>query len=183
MRSLFLLALSIFIFSCQSAPPVDRIIDKPDGWQLIFKHDEEGNSIGGSKEELIQAIRSGYSVRIGWGWERERDGEVLHLEHIATPLYLSIIKDDLVSAIIDAHPLLESYIDENNQAFSESGHYWQCVMTSAGTFNARVYHRGSGKLLKDWPQRHILSWFVEYPSTPSKSPSPPLYQTTMTEGI
>lgn len=182
MKSLIVLALSTLIFSCQSAPPMDRTTDKPDGWQLAFKHDEQGKPIAGSKEDLIQAIRSGYSVRIGWGWERERDGELLHLEHMATPLYLSIIKDEVVSAIIDAHPLLESYIDEQKQSFSEAGNYWQCIMTSQGTFNARVYDRGTGALLKDWPQRHILSWFVEYPSKPSNSPPAPFYQTALEKG-
>ncbi len=164
------------MLSCQATAPTVESIKKPDGWQLAFKHDREGNPIAGSKEDLIQAIRSGYSVRIGWGWEREVEGELLHLEHMATPLYLSIIKDEVVSAIIDAHPLLESYLDEQKQTFSEAGNYWQCIMTSQGTFNARVYHRGTGELLKDWPQRHILSWFVEYPTHPAPETPMPFYQ-------
>lgn len=176
MKYLFLLVLSMFMLSCQPTTSNPESEHQPDGWQLAYKHDEEGNPITGNKQDLIQAIRAGYSVRIGWGWEREREGELLHLEHMATPLYLSIIKDEVVSAIIDAHPLLESYIDEQKQVFSEAGNYWQCIMTSQGTFNARVYHRGTGELLKDWPQRHILSWFVEYPSHPNPAAAAPFYQ-------
>ncbi len=145
------------------------------GWKSVYKHDEKGQPIAGDIDSLIQGIRNGYDVRIGWGWERQLGDSVLRLEHVATPLYLSVIQDKNVSAIIDPHPLLESYIAIDKQTFGEGGHIWQCIMTTRGTFNAQVYDRVTGQLIKDWPQRHKMTWFLEYPQRAQKA-NPPLYQ-------
>ena len=145
------------------------------GWKVVYKNDPQGKATEGSIDSLIAAIRNGYDVRIGWGWERERGDSILRLEHVAKPLYLSIIQDENVSAIIDPHPLLQSYIDIDSQAFGEGGHIWQCIMTTKGTFNAQVYDRSNGELLKDWPQNHKMTWFVEYPPNPENN-NTPLYK-------
>ncbi len=144
------------------------------GWRVVYKNDENGKPVEGNIDSLISGIRNGYDVRIGWGWEKERGDSTLRLEHVAKPLYLSIIQDKNVSAIIDPHPLLQSYIDIDRQAFGEGGHIWQCVMTTKGTFNAQVYDRSNGELLKDWPQNHKMTWFVEHPKNPNNNK--PLYK-------
>ncbi|MGB5818860.1 MAG: hypothetical protein WBG90_05195 [Saonia sp.] len=142
------------------------------GWKAVYKHDEDGKAIFGSMDSLIHGIRNGYSVRVGWGWERERGDSLLRLEHMAQPLYLSIIQENDVSAIIDAHPLLQSYMDIDHQKFGEGGHIWQCIMTTKGTFNAQVYNRTTGELMKNWPQKHRMTWFLEYPKKQNSNPQP-----------
>ncbi len=145
------------------------------GWQSIYKHDENGIRVEGNIDSLIAGIRNGYDIRIGWGWERELGDSILKLEHVAKPLYISIIQDKNVSAVIDPHPMLESYIAIDKQRFGEGGHLWQCIMTTKGTFNAQVYDRSTGQLIKDWPQNHKMTWFLEYPSH-AKIVNNPLYQ-------
>lgn len=144
------------------------------GWQLVYQHDAQGKAIRGSLDALIEGIRQGLDVRIGWGWERELGDSLVRLEHMASPVFLSIIQEEDVSAVIDPHPLLESYLDIEQQAFAKDGNLWQCVLSTQGTFNAQVYKRGSTKLLKNWPQRHKLTWFLEYPPQ-ALPPSKPLY--------
>lgn len=145
------------------------------GWKAVYKHDQQGNSLEGSINELIQGIRNGYDVRVGWGWEKEVEDSLLRLEHMAEPLFLSIIQEKNVSIVIDAHPLLKSYVDLGSQSFGDGGHIWQCVLTTQGTFNAQVHDRTTGELLKDWPQRHKMTWFLEYPANPEPN-NPPLFQ-------
>lgn len=159
------------------APP-----DAPDeartssGWQSVYKHDEEGRPIRGDKSELIRAVRAGYDVRVGWGWERTIDGTLVRLEHMAEPLFLTIVQGEHVSVVIDAHPLLESYIDIDQQVFGEGGDVWQTTLTTNGAFNAQVFDRATGELARDWPQRHQMTWYVEYPPGGDGGSSVPLYE-------
>jgi hypothetical protein len=145
------------------------------GWQAVYKHDENGNPLAGTMDALIDGIRRGYSVRVGWGWEHEIEGTMVRLEHMAQPLFLTVIQEQHVSIVIDAHPLLQSYFDIKKQSMQVSGHIWQCVLTTQGTFNAKVYNRATGELVRDWPQRQIMTWFLEFPATSSESPVRPLY--------
>ncbi|MEQ9299536.1 MAG: hypothetical protein RIF33_13270 [Cyclobacteriaceae bacterium] len=170
-----ILALSIMaaiLVSCQDS----KTELSPSGWRMVYKIDREGNPVAGSMDDLISGIRNGYSVRVGWGWERERGDSTLRLEHMAEPIFLSLIQEKDVSVVIDAHPLLDNYIDIDQQQFREGGHIWQTVLTTGGTFNAKVYHRGTGELIRDMPQRQRMTWFVEYPQANNAIIDTPLYE-------
>lgn len=162
------------LIACQQVPsPITT--PKPSGWKVVYQHDKNGKHLLGNIDSLIAGVRKGYDVRIGWGWQREVADSILTLEHMAEPLFLSIIQEEHISAIIDAHPMLESYVLIDQQSFKEGGHIWQCVLTTRGTFNAKVYHRTSGELLNDWPQNHKMTWFLEYPTHPADYEASPLY--------
>ncbi len=162
---IYMIAFTGVLFSCnqeKQQSPYVRPIES--GWKSVYQNDGNGNRLAGNMDSLIVGIRNGYDVRIGWGWERELADSTLRLEHIAEPLFLTIIQEENISVVIDAHPLLQSYIDPDNQKIGEGGHIWQCVLTTKGTFNAQVYNRSTGELIKDWPQRHKMTWFLEYPN-------------------
>ena len=142
------------------------------GWTAVFKNGEDGIPIEGNIDSLIYGIRNGYDVRVGWGWENQIGDSLVRLEHMAKPLYISIIQEKNVSAIIDPHPLLTSYFDISKQKFREGGHSWQCVLTTRGEFNAQVYDRSTGELLRDWPQKQVITWFLEYPVNRKKNREP-----------
>ncbi len=172
----FLLPVTILMCIASSCnPPVSPITTTAEtgsGWKAVYKHDEYGNPLEGSMDSLIAGIRNGYDLRVGWGWQRERGDSVLRLEHIAEPLFLTIIQEKDVSIVIDAHPLLTSYIDVGKQKFGEGGHIWQCVLTTKGEFNAQVHDRSTGELINDWPQRQRMTWFLDYPSQPKANRKP-----------
>ena len=165
-----LLIVTIFLF-CNACGPV--VIEKQQsGWKAVYQNDPNGKAIEGNIDSLISGIRNGYDIRVGWGWEKEIGDSLVQLEHMATPIYISILQEKDVSAIIDAHPLLASYLAIDQQKFSAGGHPWQCIMTTQGTFNAQVYDRATDTLIKDWPQRHRITWFVEYPANPGPDRKP-----------
>lgn len=133
------------------------------GWTAVYRHDSDGQRVDGDIQHLIDAVRNGYAIRIGWGWQREIGGRTHTLEHIATPVFLTVIEEEHVSAVIDAHPLLERYPDLKRQKLAAPGQVWQCVLVTTGEFNARVFDWQTGANVRDWPQRQRMTWFVEYP--------------------
>lgn len=137
--------------------------NKKAGWTAVYTHDEHGNKTSGDIETLFAGLRNGYSLKIGWSWTKQIADSTVTLEHFAEPIFTTIIQKKYVSAIINPHPLLKSYIDISQQSFGSPDHIWQCILTTQGTFNAVVYKASNGELIKDWPQRHKMTWFIQYP--------------------
>ena len=54
------------------------------GWQKVFHNDANGNTISGDKSKLLEAIRLGYPIRIGWGSNR--------VEHVTEADFLTIFE-------------------------------------------------------------------------------------------
>ncbi len=137
--------------------------DNYSGWTAVYAHDENGKPTFGTIETLLNGLRKGYSVKIGWSWTRTISDSTVTLEHFAEPIFVTLIQEKNVSVIINAHPLLKNYIDIGKQHFDNPKNIWQCVLTTQGTFNAIVYDQSTGALVKDWPQRQKMIWYLEYP--------------------
>ena len=161
--SIFLLLITYVLFSFDS--------DKKqvsNGWQAVYKHNADGSRIYGSKLELLNAIRSGFDIKIVWGFQLQKDTSV-RLEHVTTPHFITITKNDEVTAIIQEHALLNSYLSDTPKInFPISS--WKCVVSTTGTFNAVIYDEHKAALIKDFPQRHIMTWFVNYNNQIVKEP-------------
>lgn len=161
------------IAACAAQPEAPR----PNvGWTAVYQHDAAGAVLSGSIDRLIDAVRRGYSIRIAWGWRREVNGQVFALEHSADPVFVTILKEKQVSAVTEPHPLLENYLDPAKQRFADPGQVWQCVLVTTGEFNATIYRRDTGAIVRDFPQKMAMTWFVEYPPTGAPTDLvPPLY--------
>jgi len=172
----FILFMLGIIQSCNdSKNSMDNSDIEEFGWKKVYKHDKNGHPISGSKDALIAGIRNGYSLKVGWGLSVEREDTTIRIEHIAEPLFLTIIQEKEVSIVIDAHPLLQSYWRIENQQFKEGGHIWQCVLNTTGAFNAQIYHRSTGELIRDFPQQHRMTWYLDYPKG-GKLENEPLFE-------
>ena len=142
-------------------------------WQLVYKNDEKGEALKGSKQALIAAIRNGYDIKVGWGFQLQKDSTI-RLEHLAVPHFLSIVKEQEVTAIIHEHAMLQSYLSDTPK-IRLPVQSWRCVLSTAGTFNAIYYPVDSPAKVKDFPQRHIISWYAS-PSPSSSTGSMPLFR-------
>ncbi|HAS44089.1 MAG TPA: hypothetical protein DCS93_26665 [Microscillaceae bacterium] len=159
----YLIAVIILLISSafwlnQSPADADSV-----GWTPVYKHNKNGQPIGGSKADLLAAIRRGYDIRIGWGFQHPRDADKT-IEHVVKPNFLGISKGELVYAILDEHPALKAYFNVKNPQFDNPNITWSCVMNTEGNFNAIWYNRAAGKKVRDFPQRHVMTWFVNYPA-------------------
>lgn len=127
-------------------------------WNIIYKNDKEGNVLIGSKTELINAIRQGQDIKIGWGAK----GENHSIEHLGDPIWLAILDEKEVIAHLE--PQVLSLIDwENSTANYVDATLiqseWRVVITSKGEFDAVWYDRRGDSVTKRIPQNHVISWF------------------------
>jgi hypothetical protein len=154
--------LHAFLFGSQLHAQTGLKIS-PRGWVAVYSNDENGEATAGSKTELINGLRAGYALKVGWGWKRMIADSLVSLEHFASPVFTTVINEKDVSVVIDPHPLLKSYFQIDQQTFADSVQQWQCVLTTRGTFNAIVFSPKTGEKIKDWPQRHKMVWYLQYP--------------------
>ncbi len=148
------LVLAIVICSCNQTEQSNS------NWLAVYKNDKQGNTIAGSKQELINAIRKGASIRIGWGAK----GKNHSIEHLSDPIWLAILEEKEVIAHLD--PQMLSAIDWEKY----TAHYadttlvknmWRVVLDTQGNFDAIWYHPITQKIIERRPQNHTITWFIK----------------------
>lgn len=151
----------------------ERSSDSKQGWQLVFRNGKNGQVILGSKEKLIEAVRSGYSIRVGWGGRRQTD-TAKSVEHVADAQFLTVANSNEVFAqiqpIIGQNPGLEK--DTLDIVFRENLQW--VLMVGTNGFSDRL----TTERLQDTIRGHRslpteVSWFVDYPldhNTKTKTP-------------
>ena len=87
-KCLAILLLCVLVSSCKTEKSSQA------GWQKVFKNAPDGTSLYGNKSDLIDAVRLGYPVRIGWGSNR--------IEHVADASFLTIFDNKEVFAQIES---------------------------------------------------------------------------------
>lgn len=133
-------------------------------WVLLYRNDSEGNPIGGSREALFAAVRSGLPISIAWGFSTERQGQRVSVEHSIIPVYISIINEEHVAAQLPEHIAQQQYADIAGALFDDPAVMWRGLMTTQGTFDAVWVNRATGEQIRRYPQRAEMSWFA--PSSP-----------------
>jgi hypothetical protein len=156
MRAILTILLAILFTTCFAQ-------NKSSGWTAVYAHDENGKPTFGSLTELMEGMRKGYALKVGWSWTRTLGDSTVTLEHFAEPVFTTIIQRKTVSIVLPDHPLLKSYLDAGKQEFENPENIWQCILTTQGTFNAKVFKRSTGEEVRNWPQRQKMTWYLEYP--------------------
>lgn len=130
------------------------------GFKIAYKNDKEGRAIVGNKEDLIQNIRGGSEIKIGWGFK----GANHSIEHLSVPIWIAILDESEVIAHLDAQVLSKMDWENLSSNYSDSTllhQEWRVVITTKGEFDAVWIDRNSGKLIKRRPQNHTITWFVK----------------------
>ena len=146
----FVMAL---LFSCQPE-------SKSAHFQIVYKNDKEGNTLKGSKAELIKHIRGGSEIRIGWGGK----GKSHSIEHLSDPIWIAVLDETEVIAHLDAQVLSKTDWESLSANYADSTLYnqeWRVVITTKGEFDAVWIDRNTKKLIKRRPQNHVISWFAK----------------------
>lgn len=63
-----------------AATSIAAVQDKEPSWELVYANDAEGNALEGSKQELIETVRSGRPIRVYWS-----GGRVEHVVVLSCP--------------------------------------------------------------------------------------------------
>ncbi len=138
-------------------------------WQLVLKTDKDGSVVAGSKAALIDAVRNGSDLKIGWGVQRED----LSIEHLSEPIWLAVLSEQEVMAHLDPQVLSAIDWDNLNANYEDTtllDKEWRVVLTTKGDFDAVWYDRKADTIVRRWPQKHIMSWFAK--GTPTKEAVP-----------
>lgn len=143
----------LLVISCKSETDISS-------FNIVYKNDKEGNAITGSKDDLINCIRGGSEIKIGWGVK----GENHSIEHLSVPIWIAVLDESEIIAHLDAQVLSKMDWDNLSANYADStllDQEWRVVITSKGEFDAVWYDRKNGNVIKRRPQNHIISWFAK----------------------
>ena len=87
----FIIAL-LLIFTLSACATIGQSVAVL-SWQLVFENDEQGNRISGSKDVLIEAVRSGKPVRVYFAGRT--------IEHAVEANFLSIFEGEVFAQLIE----------------------------------------------------------------------------------
>ena len=152
---LLFFVMTVFVgFSCNQQH------SSPSLWTVAYKNDKEGNTLMGSKEKLINAIRSGASIKIGWGAQ----GKKHTIEHLSEPIWIAVLDEKEVLAHLDPQVLSGIEWQDLTATYTDSllvQSEWRVVLTTKGEFDAVWIDRNDHTVIKRWPQNHPMTWFVK----------------------
>ena len=140
------------------------------GWQKVFKNSAEGEVLFGDKEKLIEAVRLGYPVRIGWGSTQ--------VEHVANADFLSIWEGEVfgqIPSIIGQAPTVEG--DTAKIRFRLQNHWTKMAGTFYGYSTGFMTDYFQDTLVGGGEDRYTATtWYVLYPSHAEPIGATPLWR-------
>lgn len=122
--------------------------------QLIYAHDADGIKLSGSKEALIEAVRNGKQVRIGW-----KMGEgAKKAEHFADAKRVTIMNGEVYAQI---EPIIHQHAKpKRKNIIFRSGIGWTFIASTTGNNSTMLYDMADGTALKSVPGIWGNQWFV-----------------------
>lgn len=134
--------------------------EKKHGWSLVYANDENGNKTAGDIKRLIQAIRNGESIRIGWTITFEHPTlKNLKVEHFADAKFITILSDTVVFTQIDPIVGQEPGFKEKFITLSETED-WTISASSLGNNDIMYMNRKTGETKDHNPWKCGIKWFV-----------------------
>ena len=130
-------------------------------WRLVYRHDADGKPLAGSKDALLAAVRSGAALRFAWGFAATSAGQPVSVEHVAEPVFVSVMRGEHVFVQLPEHIAQASYLDPAKARFDQAAVMWRGLMGTDGTFDAVMVDRATGKEVRRLPQRAGLAWFAQ----------------------
>ena len=127
------------------------------GWQKVFQNDASGAVVFGDKSKLIEAVRLGYPIRIGWGGMR--------VEHVAVADFLTIFEGEEVFAqintIIGQAPAIEN--DSLKIRFRTENHWTKIAGTNGYTMGLMSDYLNDSLVGGGNDRYTSTTWYVLYP--------------------
>ena len=132
-------------------------------WRLVYRHDADGKPLAGTKQALLDAVRRGASLRFAWGISGTNATGAVSIEHVAEPVFLTIMEGEHVFVQLPEHIAQSSYARPDGARFDTASVMWRGLMGSNGVFDAVYVDRATGKEVRRLPQRVGLAWFALLP--------------------
>lgn len=144
--------LLFLICSCQTPSNLKA------GWQKVFQNDAAGKTVFGEKSKVIDAVRLGYPVRIGWGG--------MSVEHIADADFLTIFQGEEVFAqintILGQAPTIEG--DSLKIRFRTQNHWTKIAGTNGYSTGLMTDYLQDTIVVGGTDRYTATAWYVLYPN-------------------
>ena len=163
MTRLFGIILLLFC-SCQTPN------NSNSGWQKVFQNDDNGQTVFGDKSKLLDAVRQGYPVRVGWGSNR--------IEHVADADFLTIFEGEEVFAqiksIVGQAPRVDG--DSLKIRFRAQNH-WVNIAGTNGYSTSLMTDYFQDSIVGGGTDRYrATTWYVLYPNHQLQIEAKPLWR-------
>lgn len=163
-----LLSLSILTF-CFTVSSCVNQKESRGGWQKVYENNAQGQVVFGDKTTLINAVRLGYPIRIGWGGRR--------VEHVAEADFLTIFEGEVfgqIRAITGQAPIIDR--DTIKIRFRPENHWTKIAGTngfSTGLMTNYVRDTIAGG---NTDRRAATTWYVLFPDSAENIEAKPLWR-------
>lgn len=160
-RHLLLLScLLCTVFACQKNEPKAA-------WRLIYHHDAQGQAIAGSKAALLEAVRAGLPVRLGWGRQSSRDTS-RSIEHVSDIHFLSIVDgEDVFGQTVSIVGQAPRRDNDTIKVFFRPSNHWTMMAGTNGFTTGLMRDYLADTLVNSGRERQqALRWYVLYDGQP-----------------
>lgn len=146
---LFTIALCENGYTQQSSPK----------WTLIYENDDNGNAVYGEKETLMEAIRNGEDIRIGWKHQSPTNPKV-KVEHWANAKFITIMSDETILAQID--PIVGQTPNFDDQTIILKENFeWSMIASSSGKNDHMTRKVMTGEIMSHQKSRWGIKWYIK----------------------
>lgn len=141
-----------------AAEPAETCVS---AWRHVFSTDQQGKDFAGDRQALLNALRRGSPLRVGWG-EADAEGN-WSVEEFADAEFTNLMGNrDVVAQLVPA--LIQTdYIDAGKAGFRDPPLMWYGMASTDGRFEAIMLEPGSGKVYRKLAQRTHFHWYVFAP--------------------
>ncbi len=151
----------LILFGCAS----EKTIDSTDyGWKLVYKHNEQGELISGSKNKVIEAVRNGLSIKIGYGVQVNENRSI---EHLAEAQFLTVLSiKDTVEVFAQISPIMRQgpfRLKDTIGIKLAPGYKWLTAIGTNGMCSNVMVNTFADTIHGSNEKRRSAMWFVDYP--------------------
>jgi hypothetical protein len=131
-------------------------------WTEQFRNSAQGDADRGTLAALLGALRRGDELRVTWGGTYAEGA--YSVEHVAEPVFFSIVGGEHVVAQLPEHVAQTTYLRLDGAAFGDQpGVMWRGLLRTDGMFDAVWVDRSTGQVVRRLPQRAAVSWLTLSP--------------------
>lgn len=130
-------------------------------WRWLFTSGPHGEDAGGSRQQLIDALRRGSPVRVGWG-EADADGK-WSVEELSDTTFVNIMGGRDIVAQLEPALIQDNYIDATVADLKAPLIDWHAIASTDGRFSATMTDRRSGEVIRHLVQRTHFHWYAFAP--------------------
>lgn len=130
-------------------------------WRWLFTSGPHGEDAGGDRQHLIDALRRGSPLRVGWG-EADADGK-WSVEELSDTTFVNIMAGKDIVAQLQPALIQNNYTDATVADIKAPLLDWHAVASTDGRFAATMTDRRSGEVVRHLVQRTHFHWYAFAP--------------------